>query len=226
MIRLLHIIILALIPILLIGSQPSENYKDRLEGRWFETWNGHEIKVKEKRYGLKIKGINGHRKWTKFDHVRNNKFRDCDNNLIRIHSSNFLTYVSSCGRYKSEYRRGNSGRHNNYFGHSQCLNPSVSYEEEYIEYYQPRTYERQDRNLSRRERFHVRELDEYIDIEFTSYGLRARRSERDWVEYKQNRYRKNEFKDHRGNRYIRLDDRTFRWKNKHGDRSLILSKRR
>ncbi len=73
-------------------------------------------------------------------------------------------------------------------------------------------------------RYFVREINEYIVIEDTRNGLRAKRGNRDWVNYKQNPYRKNEYIDEKGNRYQVRSDRSLFWKNKSGSTSLNLTK--
>jgi len=74
-------------------------------------------------------------------------------------------------------------------------------------------------------RYFAREIDEYIEIRSTRSGLKARRSGRDWVEYRQNRYRKNEYVDNRGNTYITLSDGSLQWKKRIGGATINLFRR-
>jgi hypothetical protein len=73
-------------------------------------------------------------------------------------------------------------------------------------------------------RYFVREINEFVIIEGTRNGLKARRGNRDWVHYRQNKYRKNEYIDSNGNKYQVRSDGSLRWKNKSGSTSLNLSK--
>lgn len=73
-------------------------------------------------------------------------------------------------------------------------------------------------------RYFVREINEYVIIEDTRYGIRAKRGNREWVNYRQNRNRKNEYLDSKGNRYNVRSDKSLYWKNKSGSISLNLTK--
>ena len=73
-------------------------------------------------------------------------------------------------------------------------------------------------------KYHVREIDEYISINRTRYGLKAKRGNGAWVDYTQNRNRKNEYIDKKGNKYIVRSDNDLIWKNKTGAVSLNLKK--
>jgi len=73
-------------------------------------------------------------------------------------------------------------------------------------------------------RYYVREINEYVVIEDTRNGLRAKRGNQDWVNYNQNNYRKNEYLDQKGNRYQVRSDGSIFWKNKSGSTTLNLNK--
>jgi hypothetical protein len=73
-------------------------------------------------------------------------------------------------------------------------------------------------------KYFVREINEYVVIEDTRNGLKARRGNRDWVNYRQNRYRKNEYLDPKRNKYQVRSDGSIFWKNKSGSISLNLTK--
>jgi hypothetical protein len=73
-------------------------------------------------------------------------------------------------------------------------------------------------------KYHVREIDEYVTINRTRYGLKAKRGKDNWIEYTQNRNRKNEYVDQNGNKYLVKSDDALTWKNRKGTISLNLKK--
>ena len=73
-------------------------------------------------------------------------------------------------------------------------------------------------------KYHVREINQYVTLNRTRNGLRAKRGNSQWVNYTQNRNRKNEYIDQKGNKYLMRSNGDITWKSRDGDVSLNLKK--
>ncbi|MEE9440138.1 MAG: hypothetical protein V3V14_14125 [Saprospiraceae bacterium] len=71
--------------------------------------------------------------------------------------------------------------------------------------------------------YYVREIDEYVTLKISNRGLKAKRANGNWVYYNQNRYRKNEYLDKNGNKYLILNNGNIKWKSQDESISLNLS---
>lgn len=243
--RILYLSLLLIIPFLLQAG----NGRNRLNGKWISPYFDTQIKIKVKRHEIRVKGLT-RRGWTSFIPIRRNVFEDCSGNRIKFKSVHNLIYIN---RYRGERIRfiKKGHRHHNHVCNSSChigndffdhggQGYSNYYENDYYEDYYNDWGQGDDpwRNRDRRGngnndfgldnrfdgRYHVREIDEYVTINRTRRGLKAKRGNGSWVNYTQNRLRKNEYIDKKGNRYLVRNDGSLTWKNKKGDVSLNLNK--
>ena len=251
--RILYLCLLLIIPFFL----QAEHGRNRLNGKWISPYFNKTIKVKVKRYEVKIRGLTSNG-WTYFAPIRRNVFEDCSGNRIRINSIHDLVYIN--------YHRGERIRfakkghnHHNHVCNSQCsigndYFGNFSHNSNYDDFYGYDNYgddynddwnygtwgnrdnrgNRNNRNRNKKEQgyfddglsgqYHVRELDEFITINRTRFGLKAKRGNGTWVEYTQNRNRKNEYVDKKGNKYLVRSENALTWKNRTGTTSLNLKK--
>ncbi len=240
--RILYLSLLLVIPFLL----HADHGRNRLNGKWISPYFNKQIKIKVKRHEVKVKGLTRYG-WTYFTPIRRNVFEDCSGNRIRINNIHDLVYTN---RYRGErikfVKKGHN--HHNHTCNSGCSigddyfsysNYNNDYFDDYYEddYYNDESYSdddwiykssRSNRNNYSNSRFdgryHVREIDEYVTLSKTRYGLKARRGNSNWVEYTQNRYRKNEYIDKRGNKYLVRSNGDILWKSKDKKVSLNLQK--
>jgi len=241
--RILYLSLLLVIPFIL----QADHGRDKLNGKWISPHFDTQIKIKVKRHEIKVKGLsrNG---WTYFTPVRRNVFEDCSGNRIKIKSIHDLVYIN---RYRGErirfVKKGHN--HNNHTCNSGCAigddyfagsGYNDDYNDNYYSYYnndwhngdyygdRNRRKNRNRNNSYSSSRFngqyHVREIDEYVMLNRTRYGLKAKRGNKDWVEYTQNRNRKNEYVDRKGNKYLVRSNGDITWKSKDGTVSLNLNK--
>jgi len=172
-----------------------------ISGKWFSNYTNTVIRVKAKRDGIKVKGLRGIRSWRTFDYVGRNRFKDCYGNQIKVNPYNELIFQNVRNRSQAVFtkRQGNS--------------------------YQPRDrdYWRQS---SYRDSYYVRELNETIYLQTRGDQLRAKRQGGEWVYYSQNPYRKNEYRDYRGNRYIISGSESYTWVSNAGGDVLHMTNNR
>lgn len=242
--RILYLSLLLVIPFFL----HADHGRNRINGKWISPYFDTQIKIKVKRHELKVKGLS-RRGWTYFIPVRRNVFEDCNGNQIRIKNIHDLVYIN---RYRGErirfVKKGHN--HHNHNCNSRCSigEDYFSYQGQqnnYDNYYGDGYYDdwgyddnergyrdrrnrgSQDRNYSNSRldgRYHVREIDEYVTLNRTRNGIKAKRGNGNWVEYTQNRYRKNEYIDRQGNKYLVRSDGDITWKSKNGKISFNLQK--
>lgn len=244
--RLFYLSLLLIIPFLV----HADHGRKKLNGKWISPFHGKEIKLKVKRNEIRIKNLT-RRGWSTFLPSYRGTFEDHVGNTVRIKNIHELVYRSSCGGERIRFVK-KEHRHHNHNCNTSCgiENDFFSYNDGYYgghrefynedEYYSNNAnsgYENHDdyggrwsqRNDLRNSqniggRYFVREIDEYITIQDTSNGIRAKRGNREWVHYRQNRYRKNEFIDDKGNSYLLRSNGGLKWKNKRGTVSLNLYK--
>lgn len=244
--RMLYLCLLLVVPLIL----QADHGRKRLNGKWINPYFNKTIKVKVKRHEIKVKGLS-RRGWTYFTPIRRNVFEDCNGNRIKIKNIHQLVYIN---RYRGERirftKKGHS--HRNHTCNSRCAigddfftfsdhGNGTYYDDDYDDFYGDFYGDSWGNRNNRRNRnnrhgldnfyhdsfngqYHVRELDEYITITRTSYGLKAKRGNGNWVKYTQNRNRKNEYIDNKGNRYLVRSDGQLTWKNRNGTVSLNLKK--
>lgn len=200
---LFSFILLSLIP-----DSYSNNTK-WLKGYWYENFTGDEIRIKSRRNYLRVKGISRSSNWIRFDRMRNGNFRDCRGNIIIVRSRHSLQLIPRRGGQKIFTRFGNRQ-----FRDQKGCRPSS---------YQNSRY-RSLHNF-KREQFYVHILNEYIDVRYENNLLFARRYGGDWSKYIQNPYRKNEYIDNQGNRYIRDSKGNLSWTRSDGQIDLYLERR-
>lgn len=245
--RILYLSLLLIIPFLV----HAEHGRNQLNGKWISTYFNKTIKVKVKRHEVKIKGLTG-RGWTYFTPIRRNVFEDCSGNRVKINNIHDLVYVNRRRGLRIQFvKKGHN--HNNHVCNSRCSigddyfgnYGGNNYYDDYYgdDYYDDWDYGSRNNRNNRGHRnnrnsksdkgfytnglsgkYHVREIDEYITIDNTRYGLKAKRGNGNWVEYTQNRNRKNEYVDKKGNRYLIRSDDALTWKNRKGTISLNLTK--
>ena len=235
---ILYLSLMLLLPSFLIANHG----RDQLNGKWISPYHGQQIKLKVKRNRIRVKNLTS-RNWSTFRPTRTGLFVDRNGNRIRIQNVHELIFRSSCGTERITFVK-NDHNHHNHFCTDRCTfeNAHFSYRdvvpyEEYQNHTDQRyneVYDRNDRWYNRSGqnsngqlsgRYYVREIDEYVTIEGTRDGLRARRGDRDWVTYRQNRNRKNEYVDTDGNRYLVKSEGRIVWKNRTGTVTLNFSKR-
>lgn len=249
--RILHLSLLLIVPFLL----HADHGRDRLNGKWLSPYFDKEIKLRVKRHEIKVKGLN-HRGWTTFVPVRRNLFEDCEGNTVKINNIHDLVYRSSCGERITFVKKGHLHHNhtcsagcsidNDYFLYDDGYNDS--YDDYYGEYsgyddyygsadnsneyrYNRRDRRNRNRRLSSTRnridgRYFVRELDEYVILENTRNGLKAKKRNGDWVTYSQNRNRKNEYIDDRGNKYLIRRDGSITWSNRDRSKFMNLERRK
>ncbi len=161
-------------------------------------------------------------RFVKKGHVHHNHV--CNSNCSI--GQDYFSYQDDNGDYGNYNSSGDCGNYNN---NSDYNNNDYSGYSGYNGYsnnrpdrWSNRNEERSDRRISGR--YFVREINDYVVIENTRNGLKARRGNNDWVNYRQNKYRKNEYIDSNGNKYQIRSDGRISWKNKSGSTSLNLSK--
>lgn len=239
--RIFYLSLLLTIPFLL----HADHGRKRLNGKWISPYFDTQIKIKVKRHELKVKGLST-RGWTYFTPIRRNVFEDCVGNRIKLKNMHELVYIN---RYRGERIRFVKKGHNHHNHHcSSACNVGhdfftyQDYGDYYGDYgggyYSDYDYEydgwRDRDNRGDRDRrystnrldgkYHVREIDEYVTLNRTRDGLKARRGNSDWVYYRQNRYRKNEYIDNRGNKYLVRSNGDITWLSKNGKVSLNLQR--
>ena len=241
--RILYLSLLLIIPFILQANHG----RNRLNGKWISPYFDTQIRIKTKRNHIRVKGLT-RRGWTNFTPIRRNVFEDCNGNRIKFRNIHELIYIN---RFRGERVRfiKRNHRNQNHVCNSSCTlgHDFFNYRDngpDYPGYYGDDYYEDWDyndnwRGNSRRNRdqsdwgfgdnqingrYLVREIDEYVTINRTRYGLKAKRGNGAWVNYTQNRLRKNEYIDKSGNRYLVRNDGSITWKNKSGSVSLNLQK--
>ncbi|MFT4536351.1 MAG: hypothetical protein ACJA1A_001624 [Saprospiraceae bacterium] len=246
MTRLIYLSLLVVIPFLVTA----EHGRDRLNGKWISPFHGNVIRVKVKRDKVRVKNLT-RTGWTTFRPARRGKFVDRNGNSIQIKNIHEMIYRSNCGderirfvkkghvhhhhvcnsncgigqdyfSYHDNYGHYGSDNNNESYSGYDGYNAYNGYSENRPDRWANRDDERSTRNISGR--YFVREIDDFVVIENTRNGLKARRGNLDWVKYRQNRYRKNEYIDSKGNKYNVRSDGSIFWKNKSGTNSLNLTK--
>ncbi len=247
--RIMYLSLLLVIPFLL----KADHRRDVLNGKWISPYFDTQIKIKVKRHEIKVKGLS-RRGWTYFTPVRRNVFEDCSGNRLKFKNVHDLVYVNRYRGERIRFVKKGHNHHNhtcnsgcaigndyfNYSGYGQYSYDSYGdygyndweyndYDDNEWGYRNERRNrgERGNRNYSDSRfdgRYHVREIDEYVTLSRTRNGLKARRGNDDWVEYTQNRFRKNEYVDRKGNKYLVRPNGDITWKSKNGKVSLNLQK--
>ncbi|MEM9545298.1 MAG: hypothetical protein AAGA77_04960 [Bacteroidota bacterium] len=239
--RIFYLSLLLVLPFLLHANHG----RSQLNGRWISPYFDTQIKIRVKRQHIRVKGLT-RRGWTNFQSIRRNVFEDCSGNRIRFKNVHELVYIN---RFRGERIRfvKKGHRHLNHTCNVSCslgndnfgyTGPYDSYSENYGGNYADdygyddysgfgggRSNRDREINSSRIDgRYLVREIDEYVTLKRTRNGLRARKGSEKWVAYTQNRYRKNEYTDKKGNKYLVRSDGSITWKSKNGKVSLNLQK--
>lgn len=247
--RMLYFSLLLVIPFFL----QADHGRKRLNGKWISPYFNKTIKVKVKRHEIKVKGLS-RRGWTYFTPIRRNVFEDCNGNRIKIKSIHDLVYVNRYRGERIRFVKKGHRHHNHTCNsHCAIGNDFFTFHDNGNGGYWDDGYWDDDSwgnrngrgnknnrgNRNRRNnnhgdggfygdsfngQYHVRELDEYITINRTNYGLKAKRGKGNWVKYTQNRNRKNEYIDNKGNKYLVRSDGQVVWKNRSGTVSLNLRK--
>lgn len=241
---ILHISLLLLVPFLAIA----EGRPHALDGIWIDSWHDTKIKVRENHRTIEIKGLQS-RGWTTFRVDRRGRYKDRIGNTIEINNIHNLEYRSVCGRERIRFnKKGHShNRHRctracDYNATSNHYSSSWSYGNNHnenrrdnsrIEMQGNTRYSNSARDDSYRsgyddedsERYFVREIDEYIDIRRSNTEIRAKRQGGDWVTYRQNRLRKNQYLDQNGNSYLEGYGGALTWISKSEKVRLNLTKK-
>jgi hypothetical protein len=231
--RIIYLSLLFAIPFL----ASAEHRRSYLNGKWINPYHGQQIKLKVKHNRIRVKNL-ASRGWETFRIQNNGLFVDKFGNTIRIRNIHELTFRSNYGRERIRFVKKEHVLHNHQCG-PRCSIDGSFYIDELNDVYR---YDRNNRsndyysnsrrserdiirpNRGIRGRYFIRELDEYVTLEDTRDGLRARRGNQDWINYKQNRNRKNEFLDRNGNKYRLKSDGRIVWKNRSETVTLNLSK--
>lgn len=244
--RIMYLCLLIAIPFLI----HADHGRNQLNGRWISPYFNKQIKVKVKRNEIRVKGLSN-RRWTSFTAIRWNVFEDCDGNRIKINNIHDLVYINRyLGKHIHFVKKGHI--HQNHVCNARCsirydyFSPhgngfNNTFEDNYFDDWDDDSwgnfggrknkgsFDQEDRkfrfnNNGFSGKYHVREIDEYITIKRTNSGLKAKRGNGNWINYKQNRNRKNEYIDSKGNKYLVRSENEITWKNKNGTVSLNLKK--
>lgn len=241
---ILHISLLLLVPFLAIA----EDRPHSLDGIWIDSWHDTKIKVRENHRTIEIKGLQG-RRWTTFRADRRGRYKDRNGNTIEINNVHDLEYRSVSGRERIRFiKKGHSPNHHScnracvYSDGVDHYSSSWSYgnsrnenrrDNRRIEYRGNTRNSISDRDDSYRsgyddegsERYFVREIDEYIDIRRSSNEVRAKRQGGEWITYRQNPLRKNQYLDNNGNSYIEGYEGDLTWLSENEKVRLNLTRR-
>jgi len=140
---LLYTLAMAVLPML----AQANDFERGLEGYWDNYQTQTTIKVKAKRYGFKVKGIYGKRKWTKFRKNHRGQYRDSRGNKLVIRHRNRIEFVNRHNRLITPFRRQVSCGNGFSYGPSNRGNYNVEYYDYYGGGYQDGYYSNRDRNL-------------------------------------------------------------------------------
>lgn len=245
--RIIYLSLLLMVPFFI----HADHGRKRLNGKWISPYFNTQIKVRVKRYEVKVKGLS-RRGWISFTPIRRNVFEDCNGNRLRIKNIHEMVYVNRFRNERIRFVKKGHVHHNHhcdsrcsighdYFGdfgydsHHQDTYYDDYYNDRYDDDWRyfdnrdrrPRRGNRDNRDLFNNRlsgQYYVREINEYISVNQTRNGLKAKRGNGKWVHYTQNRNRKNEYVDKKGNRYIVRSENEITWKNRSGTVSLNLKK--
>jgi hypothetical protein len=221
----------------------ADHGREILNGKWISPLLNKKIDVKVRRSEVKIKGLTT-RGWSTFISTGCGVFEDCDGNRIRINNIHDLVYTNRFHGTRIRFtKKGHvhanhscttkCSLRNDFFSYS---NYDYGYYEERYDKYNTSHFRDGNNDWSDRNepvlypdhqfdgRYHVREIDEYVILNKTRTGLKARRGNQNWTEYTQNRFRKNEYIDGKGNKFLVRSDGSLTWRSMDGNVSLNLSK--
>lgn len=228
--KILYLAMVIMLPTSLLVADSGGH---RIEGYWFSTHSNHEIRIKSKLYGLKVKGLPGSRNsWKRLRNTgQHNVFRDSRGNVLIRDSHNRIVY-------KRRSRNGWSHWEDRVYHFSRDMDCNSSpYYQDYNDYgrYRDRRgdygycrggdYYREDRDRNQGRsasairktlsgKWKTRGLDKNRRVEIRSVqtGINARFKNKDrWIFYAQDRVDPNVFTDRKGNRYILKRDLSLKW---------------
>lgn len=203
----LLLLLLFLTPTLMKANSPYA-----LEGRWYD-YADHKIRVKVKKYGLKVKGLHGISGWRKFEpQCGAPGFIDCDNNVLYLNRRGELVFEGYRDRYRVKYRKDR--RYGRDYGYERSRGGYT-----YSYGYGDDRDSRYNDGWSRRV-FYAPSIRKGVEIEDTREGVRVRLDNQDeWTYYRQHRYKRNEYTDTRGNRIVRIRSGHWKWTHRNGWKS-------
>jgi len=231
--RIVQLSLLLLIPFLL----QADHRRNSLNGRWINPYLDHQIRLKVRQNHIRVRGLS-QRGWVNFLPIRRNVFEDRNGNQIRIRSTHNLVFINRLRGKRIQFVKKGHRRQHHICSAACSVDGFFDYSNRYYDVYGLDNHHTGDWSYpysdlgypdgSTKHRldgqYHVREIDEYVQIDKTHLGLRARRKNQPWVEYTQNKLRKNEYIDRRGNRYIVRADGEMTWRSKDGEVILNLKK--
>ena len=199
-------LIIALINIIpLLGSAASyAPVPVQTGGSWYSQQYDLHLIIKPRRHHLKVRGLRSRGRWSKFQRLSASEWMDRHGNSIVLTRSQKIRYIDRRRRRAIHLDRANWS----------SLTPYNRYD-----YASP-----QGREASA-DRYYVRELDEYVQIQQTATGLRARRVGGKWITYRQHQWKPTESVDANGNVYRRLPGGDLKWFSRDGLVSYSLSRR-
>ncbi len=202
------------------------------QGKWISQGYYHKvININAKHYGLKVKGLKGH-KSMKFERVSRNVFRDCYGNTAKLISPVKMMLVKRGSHRPIVFRKTNSHNHNNYGSScSICENDRDHYYEYRNDHDKSSSYGDYlyDRHESVGERIEgnwkVRNSGDTIEVLWTRDGIKVRLNRvGDWRYYSKNEGRGTSYRDFKGNQYIVKGDNDMVWLSFDGKREIRLQR--
>ncbi len=236
--KMIYLILLSVLPSSLILADHGHNH---LEGLWYARNGFHDLRIKVKSYGLKIRGLDGDRSWRKMRHTRmRNVYIDRRGNAVEIINRNHIVYLPSMPyRYRTR-RQGPRNEVHYVRGDRRFRNGCVS-----DGYYRERSnrdvrydlYDSADHQYGSREGYNSsvysdhrsvenldryrndmigtwtsRTLDKKVYIKINDNGIKARfAGSSKWSFYYRDKADKYSFIDRKGNRYVLKNKNILEW---------------
>ena len=208
--RILYLSLLTLLPAFLMAE---ENLSS-IQGQWVSTRGNTVISIDFYNGYLLVNGLNRNSR-RKYAYHNRNTYRNRSGDIIRVNGRRQIVFNgANCGRNLvfTRYKRNNNLRGNNY-------NNDYNYDS-----YSRDNNNRRDIDYLSGEYF-AREIDQYISINRTAEGLRARIGNGKWVSFRQSATNSDQYVDHRGNTYRLRNDGSLRYVSYDREIIINLSKR-
>jgi len=184
------------------GAPPSARVA---EGHWVNAYEGVSIAVDRVGHDLRVKGLRRSNRWTRYARINANRWVDRDGNALVLTSRHQLLLVPRGRGRTLQLTRADAVR--NYRG-SRCTDTRLT-----------------SRARTAPIQYFVRELDEVVELQYVSNGLRARRLGGAWVQYQQDSRDSSRYYDRQGNVYRQLSNGDFKWVSRDRSHSLNLFRR-
>jgi len=154
--KMIYLLLLTVLPSSIILADHVQNH---LEGLWFARSGHHDLHIKSRSYGLKIRGLNGDRKWRKMRHTpTHNVFIDRNGNAVEIINRNHIVYLE---RPFNNHHRSRSHRYQDHRNVTYYVRGDSHYISSCVDdrYYLDGSYseEREDRYYTSPNRYYYRD---------------------------------------------------------------------